>query len=602
MENWLYLDLPDGRENIKEVFTVRRIFLLVLAVLFTAMLMAAPFVEDSLLTPDPNPSTGGTLYLALTGSPQSFNFYGTLDSNAYSVAGQMLTGLVEAHPVTSAIRPALAESWEVSEDNKEVTFHLRDVKWSDGVPLTADDVIFTFEHFVMNPVARGNSVARFTIEAKPIEWVKVDDSTVKAILPAPYAAFFTVLSHAYIYPSHALESKIDKERPDSVNDVWLTNTPLNEIPANGPFMLSEYIIDQKVVMTKNPNYWKVDEYGNKLPYVDKIEYLVVSDAQVRLAKFMAGELDYMAVSGNDFPILKERELAGGPFRVFLAEPTQPTPSPIHIAFNFDVEDPKLREVFRTTEFRQAMENAVDRERIIDEVYNGLAVLGGVPVLPSNKAFYNPKIEEIRRPFNLAEAARILDELGFKDVDGDGFREYPDGTKFEFVLTLQSSPQEYQDIGYIYSQDLQSIGIKVNLQILDSSLTGQMFGAGSFEAGIRAFGNQPDPQLRKAIWQPGTQLYYWHRTTRDPDTNLPIMENMLDWEKRVYELFEKGQVAMDPIERKSYYDEWQEIYAEYLPVIFVCKGMNLYAANKSLGNVEQNEEGLLSYSSWTVFKK
>ena len=581
---------------------MRRIFLLVLAVLFTAMLMAAPFVEDSLLTPDPNPRMGGTLYLALTGSPQSFNFYGTLDSNAYSVAGQMLTGLVEAHPVTSAIRPALAESWEVSEDNKEVTFHLRDVKWSDGVPLTADDVIFTFEHFVMNPVARGNSVARFTIEAKPIEWVKVDDSTVKAILPAPYAAFFTVLSHAYIYPSHALESKIDKNRPDSVNDVWLTNTPLNEIPANGPFMLSEYIIDQKVVMTKNPNYWKVDEYGNKLPYVDKIEYLVVSDAQVRLAKFMAGELDYMAVSGNDFPILKERELAGGPFRVFLAEPTQPTPSPIHIAFNFDVENPKLREVFRTTEFRQAMEYALDRERIIDEVYNGLAVLGGVPVLPSNKAFYNPKIEEIRRPFNLAEAARILDELGLKDNDGDGFREYPDGTKFEFVLTLQSSPQEYQDIAYIYSQDLQSIGVKVNLQILDSSLTGQMFGAGSFEAGIRAFGNQPDPQLRKAIWQPGTQLYYWHRTTRDPDTNLPIMENMLDWEKRVYELFEKGQVAMDPVERKSYYDEWQEIYAEYLPVIFVCKGMNLYAANKSLGNVEQNEEGLLSYSSWTVFKK
>ncbi|MGD9908346.1 MAG: ABC transporter substrate-binding protein [Mesotoga sp.] len=581
---------------------MRRIFLLVLAVLFTAMLMAAPFVEDSLLTPDPNPRMGGTLYLALTGSPQSFNFYGTLDSNAYSVAGQMLTGLVEAHPVTSAIRPALAESWEVSKDNKEVTFHLRDVKWSDGVPLTADDVIFTFEHFVMNPVARGNSVARFTIEAKPIEWVKVDDSTVKAILPAPYAAFFTVLSHAYIYPSHALESKIDKNRPDSVNDVWLTNTPLNEIPANGPFMLSEYIIDQKVVMTKNPNYWKVDEYGNKLPYVDKIEYLVVSDAQVRLAKFMAGELDYMAVSGNDFPILKERELAGGPFRVFLAEPTQPTPSPIHIAFNFDVENPKLREVFRTTEFRQAMEYALDRERIIDEVYNGLAVLGGVPVLPSNKAFYNPKIEEIRRPFNLAEAARILDELGLKDNDGDGFREYPDGTKFEFVLTLQSSPQEYQDIAYIYSQDLQSIGVKVNLQILDSSLTGQMFGAGSFEAGIRAFGNQPDPQLRKAIWQPGTQLYYWHRTTRDPDTNLPIMENMLDWEKRVYELFEKGQVAMDPVERKSYYDEWQEIYAEYLPVIFVCKGMNLYAANKSLGNVEQNEEGLLSYSSWTVFKK
>ncbi|HNR79061.1 MAG TPA: ABC transporter substrate-binding protein, partial [Mesotoga infera] len=412
---------------------MKRIFLVILVSLCAVMVFAAPFVEDTLLTPDKNPKMGGTLYLALTGAPQSFNFYGTLDNNAYTVAGQMLTGLVEAHPVTSAIRPALAESWEVSENNKEVIFHLRDVNWSDGAPLVADDVIFTFKYFIMNPVARGNSVDRFTIESQPIEWVKIDDKTVKAILPAPYAAFFTVLSHAYIYPSHALDSKIDKSRPDSVNDVWLTNTPPSEIPANGPFILSEYIVDQKVVMTRNPNYWKVDVFGNKLPYVDRVEYLVVSDAQVRLAKFMAGELDYMAVSGADFPILKERELAGGPFKVFLAEPTQPTPSPVHIAFNFDTANPKLKELFMKTEFRQAMEYALDRERIIDEVYNGLAVLGGVPVLPSNKAFYNPKIEEIRRPFDLAKAAEILDSLGLKDVNGDGLREFPDGSKFEFVL-------------------------------------------------------------------------------------------------------------------------------------------------------------------------
>jgi len=581
---------------------VKRILLVILVSLCAVMVLAAPFVEDTLLTPDKNPKMGGTLYLALTGAPQSFNFYGTLDNNAYTVAGQMLTGLVEAHPVTSAIRPALAESWEVSENNKEVIFHLRDVNWSDGAPLVADDVIFTFKYFIMNPVARGNSVDRFTIESQPIEWVKIDDKTVKAILPAPYAAFFTVLSHAYIYPSHALDSKIDKSRPDSVNDLWLTNTPPSEIPANGPFILSEYIVDQKVVMTRNPNYWKVDVFGNKLPYVDRIEYLVVSDAQVRLAKFMAGELDYMAVSGADFPILKERELSGGPFKVFLAQPTQPTPSPVHIAFNFDTENAKLKELFMKTEFRQAMEYALDRERIIEEAYNGLAVLGGVPVLPSNKAFYNPKIEEIRRPFDLAKAAEILDSLGLKDVNGDGLREFPDGSKFEFVLTVQNSPQDYQDIAYIFSRDLLDIGVKVNLQILDSSLTGQMFGAGSFEVGIRAFGNQPDPQLRKAIWQPGTQLYYWHRTTRDPETNTAIFDNMLEWEKRVYDLFEKGQIAMDPVIRKTFYDEWQEIYAEYLPVIFVCKGMNLYAANKALGNVEQNAEGLLSYASWTVFKK
>lgn len=581
---------------------MRRIFLVIFTIFCVGVSLAAPLVEDAMLTPDKDPKMGGTLYLALSGAPQSFNFYGTLDNNAYTVIGQMLVGLVEQHPVTNAIGPALAESWEVSPNNREVTFHLRDVFWSDGVPVTSDDVIFTFKYFVMNSVARGNSIARFTIDNKLVEWEKIDDKTVKAVLPAPYAAFFTVLAPAYIYPSHALEGKFDKSKPDSVNDVWLTNTRASEIPANGPFMLVEYVTDQKVVMKKNPNYWKLDVYGNKLPYVDRLEYLVVSDAQVRLAKFMAGEIDYTAVSAKDFPTLKERELGGGPFRVFLAEPTQPTPSPIHIAFNFDTENLKLRELFRTTQFRQAMEYAVDRERIIDEVYNGLAVFGGTPVLPANKAFYNPQIESIRRPFDLKKAAATLDKLGYKDVNGDGLREYPDGSKFEFVITVQSSPQEYQDVAYIFSQALESVGVKANLQILDSSLTGQMFGAGNFEVGIRAFGNQPDPQLRKAIWQPGTQLYYWHRSTRNPETNEPIFENMFDWEKRVYEDFENGQVAMDQTLRKTFYDDWQVVYAEYLPVIFVVKGMNLYAANKLLGNVEQNAEGLLSYASWTVFKK
>lgn len=577
-------------------------------VLLTMSVVAAPFVEHEDLTPATNPVLGGTLSLLLTDSPQSFLFYGTLDNNAYTVIGQTMTGLVELHPVTNAIRPGLAESWSTSADGKEVTFKLRDIKWSDGVPLTADDVIFTFENFIMNTVAKGNSVDRFTIldtndgVKKPVKWVKVNDKTIKAVLPSPFGPFFMNLSHAYIYPKHKLESKIDKNRPDSVNELWLSNVSPKDIVANGPYRIASYVMDQKVVLEKNPHYWKVDRFGNKLPYFDKLEYLIVKDPEVRLAKFMAGEVDHMAITAKDFPMLKSKELAGGPFIVFKAQPTQPTPSPVHIAFNFDVTDPDLRDLFRNTEFRRAMEYLLDRGRIIDEVYNGLAIPGAGLVLPANKAFYNAKIEKITRPYAPNKAKEILDKLGLKDINKDGIRDFASGKKVEFTLTVQSSPQDYQDVALIFKEDLEKVGIKVNLQILDGTLVGNMFGAGNFEAGIRAFGNQPDLELRKAIWQPGTQLYYWHYSALDKDNLVAITKNMFDWEKRLYELFDQGSINIDPAKRKAIYDEVQEIYHDVLPVIFVSKGMNLTGASKSLGNITQDKEGIVYFSTYTAFRK
>ncbi|MEJ5230517.1 MAG: ABC transporter substrate-binding protein, partial [Pseudothermotoga sp.] len=115
------------------------------------------FVEDSILTPDSKPTSGGVLRLALASTPESFLLYGSLDSSAYTVImGPMFSTLVEMHPVTNEIRPALAKSWTVSPDGKEVTFSIREAYWSDGKPIISDDVIFTFEYFVMNKYARGN--------------------------------------------------------------------------------------------------------------------------------------------------------------------------------------------------------------------------------------------------------------------------------------------------------------------------------------------------------------------------------------------------------------------------------------------------------------
>ncbi len=582
---------------------MKKFMLFFVILLVSFMAFATEFeIVDEMLTPE-KPNMGGTLYLSVSSSPQSFNFYGTLDGVSYTIAGNFLNSLVELHPVTNAIQPGLAKSWEVSADNKVVTIHLRDVKWSDGKPFTADDVIFTFDNFVMNKFAEGNSIARFTINGELVKFEKVDDHTLKAYLPAPYGPFFMVMSHASIYPKHILESQIDTKDPGSVNKLWTTNTPLNQIVGTGPFVLENYVVDQKVVLKRNPYYWKKDKLGNTLPYFDKLEYLVIKDTQVLNAKFMAGDVDYMSVSAADFPMLKQMELDGSKFTIFMAQPTRPTPSPVHITFNFDAKNPELAQLFSNKNFRMAMEYSLNRERVIEEVYNTLAVLGGVPVLPANTAFYNPAIEDIRREYNPEMAMSILDAIGLVDRNGDGWRDFENGNTIEFVL-LTSTGQTDQDIAYIFSEEAKGIGIKCELQIVDGSLRSQKALSGDFEACLWAFGNQPDPQLRKAIWSPGYSLYYCHFSTMNPETKEPYadLRNMYDWEKQVHYAFEIGQTAMDPQERKVQYGIWQEIYAEYIPFIYVCKGMDLMGASNSLGNFYQLDNGSLAYAVYTLFRK
>lgn len=196
----------------------------------------------------------------------------------------------------------------------------------------------------------------------------------------------------------------------------------------------------------------------------------------------------------------------------------------------------------------------------------------------------------------------LDALGLRDVDGDGIRELPSGRDLEFTLTASVSDQAMSDIAALLREELLQAGIRVNLQLLAGNLVGDRAVAGEFESIIHAFGNQPDPQLRKAIWQPGQSLYYWHGSTLDRTTHQPVFDAMLDWERRVWELFELGQTAMDPAERKSYYDEWQAIYARELPVIFIAKGMNLRAVQKSVGNYFLTEDGVIAGTPYTAFRK
>ena len=195
-------------------------------------------------------------------------------------------------------------------------------------------------------------------------------------------------------------------------------------------MLSEYVPGQVVRLVKNPDYWKVDETGTQLPYLDGIDFLIVPGTDPQIAQFLAGNLDQLNISGAQFPDFKSRELAGADFRVVQSPAL--FGSPPHLAL-FDAADEDLARVFSDAAFRQAIEQAVDRQRVIDDVYNGLAEIPGTPTAPANGAFYEDTTD-IMRPYDLEAAAAALDELGLTDTDGDGIRNITPERELEFTLT------------------------------------------------------------------------------------------------------------------------------------------------------------------------
>lgn len=534
-------------------------------------------------------TVGGTITLGLADSPPTFLYYGQIDSNVQTLTGVVFDSLVEFNLETYAIEPALAASWDVSEDGKVYTFHLRDgVKWHDGTPFTSADVIFTYTQIIANPEARAGDAAAFVFtvdgEQRPVTFEAPDDATVVMTLPAPAAAF--LLQQRFpIFPKHKLLpfSVEGGAAQADINNAYSTDTALSEVVGTGPFMYDTYVPGQKVGLVRNPNYWKVDAAGTSLPYAERLDYLVVRGNEAQAAQFLAGNLSVLNISGAQFPDFKSREVAGADFRV----ETSPAlfGSPPNLAFNFD--DHEFSAVFGDVAFRRAMERAVDRERIIDDVYNGLAEIPGTPTAPADGTFYEDT-KPLMLPFDLAAAAAALDELGIKDTDGNGIRNVPSGKDLEFSLTYNADSSTFTDIATILQNDFGKIGVKANLVGVQGSALLSTGLAGDYQAIIIALGNQPDPELRKPIWQPGGSLYYWHRATQ-PATpgGAPNFDAMADWEKRIYEIFDRGTTLVDQAERVALYKEWQRINAEKVPVIMIAKPTNIAAVHQNVGNFVYN---------------
>jgi peptide/nickel transport system substrate-binding protein len=521
--------------------------------------------------------SGGHLILSSIANPKSFNPVIAQETSTTAITGYIFEGLTRVSGVTNEVEPNLAKSWEVLPDGLTWTIHLReDVRWNDGRPFTADDVIFTYKQLVYNKDIPTSSRDTFTIEGKEFEVAKADDHTVVFKAPVKFAPFLRVLAQE-ILPRHILEESV---RNGTFNSTWGVDARLAEVVGTGPFMLERYEPSQRVVLKRNPHYWRTDTAGSRLPYLDGIIILIVPNIDVSLLKFQEGETDYYPLRGSDYPILKPLERGKG-FTIFRAGPAFGTN---FIVFNQNpgksgetgrpyVEPRKLK-WFTNARFRRAVAHALDRQAMIDLAMNGLGYPQHSSMSPSAGFFYNPDVIEYAH--DPTRAKEMLAAEGFEDRDGDGYREDPAGNKVEFNLFTNAENNVRVKIGDIIRKDLEEIGLQVHFTPLEfNNIVDKLLSTFDWDCILLGLTGGVEPHFGKNVWHSSGQLHEWYPRQKEPAT---------EWEARIDKIFELGVQELDRNKRKELYDEWQVIVSEQVPLVYTVLPESIFAVRNKFGNL------------------
>jgi len=365
-------------------------------------------------------------------------------------------GLLRIGPDNKSIIPNLAKKWEFSKDGKTLTIYLRKgIKWSDGVPFTADDIMFWYEDMFLNEELTPVKSKDLCPGGEPIVVEKVNDYTVRFHFAVPYPIMKLYLAHYgglwLFYPKHYLMQfhpryvpleKLEKMAKDEGFDYWYqlfgdkirTGFIGAQTNPDRP-VLEAFVLRIKkpdhLVLERNPYYWKVDPAGNQLPYIDKIFVHLVTDVETANAMVVSGQLDFagMNTTLTNYPLYKD-SAAKGNFRVL----TWPSCYGGMVIFqpNQTHKDPVLRKIFRDVRFRRALSLAINREEINDVLYFGLGEPRQMTVVPQSK-FYEDRFARAYAEYDPEKANALLDEMGLKWDENHEYRLRPDGKRLSWTI-------------------------------------------------------------------------------------------------------------------------------------------------------------------------
>ncbi|MEC8219083.1 MAG: ABC transporter substrate-binding protein, partial [Verrucomicrobiota bacterium] len=469
--------------------------------------------------------------------------------------------------------PALARSWEISEDNKSYTFYLRrGVLWSDGSPFTADDVIFTFDCILteiedpesgeLRPKYPSRYYKQYLINGEKLRYTKVDDYTVRFDLPTVYGPFIYDIRQP-ILPKHKLYESFED---GSFTKQWSTQVAIEspeEIVGTGPFIIFSYKPGERLVLTPNPHYWKIDQSGQRLPYLDYFILKFVSESNTAVAHFATGKSDASGVGASDKIWVKEAAETYG----FTLHDRGPSSSVNFFWFNQhrgsdEAGKPylpvhKLR-WFTDKRFRQAVHYATNRQGIINALLFGKGEPLTSIIAPAQGKWHNPDLP--RYDYDPEKARDLLIESGFYwDAQGKLFDR--EGILVEFTLLLVESAS-FDTIGVTFVENMKALGISVKMERCDfATLLRRTDDTFNYDMTMLGWGSPDasyDPSGSKALFLSSGQFHQWYPEQSEPAT---------DWEERIDKLIGLQERTLDEATRVGYMHEVQAILAEELPLLY-----------------------------------
>ncbi len=402
----------------------------------------------------------------------------------------------------TTVQPHIARDFEANADNTEFTFYLREgMKWSDGTPFTADDVLFWYEDIMLNddlvPAKPGWAKAGGEVGV----WEKIDDYTFKVTFNQSYGTFFelvaglTVNGHYaqlepcsggfspkhYMSQFHAdyagLEA-VEALAAENGFDNWaklfcFMNDPnLNpESPVTTAWLPTTSFSDQQVILERNPYYWAVDTAGNQLPYLDRIVLTLAEDLEVLNLKAIAGEYDMQArhIDIAKLPVfLENAEETGYRVQFFRGRGG----SAVALAFNQDYDkDPAMAEYITNADFRRALSMAIEREQINEAFFLGLGRPASACAWPDPPYAPGEEYDQLYHQLDVEEANRLLDSIGLDQRDSEGFRLLPNGERVVIeMMAVSGAFYDYPGIGEMFAQHWKNnVGIDSEVQAVERSL-------------------------------------------------------------------------------------------------------------------------------------
>jgi peptide/nickel transport system substrate-binding protein len=564
---------------------------------------------DTELPPSKPGKYGGTLTDATISDPKTFNLWVSADTGSSDATGGLYDALLARNSYTLKYEGQLADLPTISKDNLTWTFNLKpNLKWSDGAPITADDVIFTLD-VIYDPKIQTNMHEGLLVDVPdgkggfkgaPLVYKKLDERTVEFKFPIPYAPARGMLSFP-IAPKHALGAAYKSGQFNSTWGVDFAAKNPAALVASGPWTLKSYVPGQRLVYARNPNYWRHDAQNRPLPYLDGLTTLIVADTNTTTLKFLGGETDVLSVPQNDYKTVKAQEQKGD-FTVRNLGPTQNTN---FIGFNLNMksqpaqQNPELFKLFNDVRFRQAVSRAIDREKICRNVYQGLARPGYGPETPANKAFYNPKIPTF--PFDPAKAKQLLAECGLKP-DAQGMLHFPDGKPVGFDVQTNASNKLRVAQGTILQDNLKAVGLDARFAAIDFNVLiaqldakpepGKPAPPYNWQSIVLGFGGgDVDPHGSRNIWMSRANLHQWQPYQTKPER---------PWEAKLDTLFRTGAQEMDETKRREIYNQYQDVVAEELPFVYTVVPDAISALRNKYGNVKPSPTGGSTWNIWEMY--